>query len=1408
MKKNNRAMFYSLIMAIIMLALGIVSFWGRNHDSFDGIYATAPLTSAKTNWTDKKGKAVDLTELKPDKQGTLTIYYRLPKKVNGEDKIIFFSRYIKQIDAYIGNKKIYSSHPEIAADWLSLTEHYESFTNSVSLPAGSAGKQVRLTLKGFYQPIGKITSCSLGNDGAFLANYVRKNALRVGLGIISAVLGLTLLLFAFFAPLESKFKRSLIYYSIATILFSIMQMQEEMQLTVLFGHYHIWRLFTYPVMLLLPFLLIMAINEQLEYPKLAYTNFAFALSMLDLAYVLWRYWGKGEDFVSDRRFLISMIIVAITSAIAMILGDIYQAHKAAKEAKKEKENDSEHESVKVSYKTRQLIHWSYFATFVIVLICIGIDAYRYLALKHAIDDYAALRYGFFFTQILIFRQYFLSELDNMQQKGQDDTYIKMVNYDRLTGLYTQYYITQKISKEREEDPSIMPAIVYINLAKFKLYNVINGHEKGDECLKQVAEILRDIFGPDNLARFGNDHFVVFDQDDDGVMDRIEEANRRVGQIDLSFKLYLKAGIYYSDGSKSIENECDYAKTACDEVKDGAEKCYRVYTDEFSEQSAYTKFVVDHIDEAIANGDIQVYYQPQVHLMNGKLSGLEALARWNDQTRGFMSPGRFVPVLEDSNLTYKLDLYVLEEAAKLIKHQLDTGGKIVPISFNLSRTDFVTSDPNQVLMDLVKKYDIPREMLRVEITETILTEDPVKIKKAIDRFHADGFQVLMDDFGSGASSLNTLKEYGFDEIKLDMIFMRNFDDRSKKVIKPLISMAKSLGVHTLCEGVESKEQIAFLQDVGCEVIQGYYYGKPNTFQEVVDRLEELGVEWEGLDENSYFEIAGLVDVNVDQPLAIIDYNREKEGFEAFYLNSAFRSFAAQIGVVLDGDKQFSWYDQASQDKMLNFARSAARSTHEQLTSLTVSGREYQLSFKMVVNAHDHTLFKVLLLSSQAEEKMTSSSGYEDLPLPYLVVRPFYDKASQQADCEFVSVNQVFSQLLQLPKNEILGKKLTAALPGEEVQWSSLPLEVLRTGRASSHRLYSKHMAAWCEFTILPASQPACVALAFTKIEDNAPRLAALKRSGSLAAQSAALARTLNGPEDHASEINFSLVEVASLIAPERIYMFSAGQGKAELEYEWTRKTSLMGRVSDALAEKIIAYCEQRRGQQPYLYVSDMESLRFDRELYELNRKNVRILLYPLFSGKTLSGYLGVENFDADQLAYAKDLLGEYSRYLAAKLSVVGRLRQLPDLAASDHLTGLGSASAYQNELEKLKSDRQRAALLYLDLYNLRDYNADHGPQEGNLLLQQTADWLAESFAVSQLYRVSGEEFVAVMPEAGEAELNAKLEEVKDRQAGEDRIKLIWTGKVCDYPRHILDAAKQLDQALNERKSELYAAAKQD
>ncbi|WP_244661449.1 EAL domain-containing protein, partial [Lactobacillus nasalidis] len=1354
MKKNKCAIFYSLIIAAIMLALGIVSFWGRNQGTFRGIYSTAHLTSIGGKWTDKAGKQVNLQEIKPGKNDSVTIYYQLPKNLASQDKIIFLSNNIKQIDAYLGQKRLYHSHPEIAADWLNLTEHYESFTNSITLPASAAGKRIRLRLTGFYQPLGKISNCSLGNDGAFLARYFKKNVLRLTLGIISAVLGVTMLLFAIFAPLGSKFKRSLIYYSIATILFAILQMQAEMQLTVLLGHYHIWRLFTYPVLILLPYLLVMMVNEQLEYPRAIYAAYGFALSLADVVYVLWRHFFKGLDFSNDRTFLLSLVFVGIVSGVAMMVGDLFRSKKAVSEASPEELTESEQESANEAYKTRKLIHWSYLGTYFLLIVCIVIDCYWHFVHENSAADFSTLRYGFFLSQILMFRQYFLSELNNMQQKGQDDTYEKMVNYDRLTGLYTQYYLTQKLTKQRKEDPSIMPAIIYINLAKFKLYNVINGHEKGDECLKEVAEILKDIFGSEYLARFANDHFVIFDLDNDGVMDRIEEANRRVGQIDLSFKLYLKAGIYYSDGSKSVETECDYAKTACDEVKDGAENCYRVYTEEFSEKSAYTKFVVDHIDEAIANGDIQVYYQPQVHLMNGKLSGLEALARWNDQTRGFMSPGRFVPVLEDSNLTYKLDLYVLEEAVKLIRHQLDTGGQIVPISFNLSRTDFVTSDPNQVLLDLVKKYDIPREMLRVEITETILTEDPVKIKKAIDRFHANGFQVLMDDFGSGASSLNTLKEYGFDEIKLDMIFMRKFDERSKKVIRPLISMAKSLGVHTLCEGVESKEQIAFLKDVGCEVIQGYYYGKPNTFPEVVDRLKDLGVAWEGLDESSYFETAGLVDVNVDQPLAIVDYDRQQEKFAAYYLNSAFRSFAAQIGIVLTGRRDLAWSDQASQEKMLRFAGEAARSTHEQLTELTVGGREYQLSFKMIVNSHEHSLFKVELMSSRAKEKLASSSGYEDLPLPYVVVRPFYDKNIHAANCEFVSVNRVFTQMLRMPEEELLGKKITSALPGEEEQWSTLPLEVLRTSRASSHRLYNKHLEAWCEFTILPAALPACVALAFTKIEDNAPKLEALQKSGSLAAQSAMLARTLNGPEDHDSEINFSLVEVASLLEPERIYMFEAIEGKAVLKYEWSQKGRLMGNISDRLAGQIISYCDRLRGQQPYLYVSDMESLRFDRELYELNRKNVRVLLFPLFSQQKLLGYLGIENFDADRLAYAKDLLAEYTRYLAAKLSVVGRLSRLPSPAASDHLTGLGNQSAYQSELQRLKDQRIAAGLIYMDLYDLRDYNADHGPQEGNLLLQQTADWLSVSFDSRQLYRISGEEFVAVLPEASEAELEKR------------------------------------------------------
>ncbi len=1405
MKKLKSTTVYSIIIALVMAAFGVLSLYGRGESGFyQGIFSEDKIADVTNSWTDAKGRKAELGDLRPDK-GTdhKSIYLKLPENLGNNEHLILVSDNIEQISFYVGDKRIYVSHPQVSTAWLQLTPKKQPLTSEIMVPKKYAGQTARLYLSGIQQASGQIFNCRLGSSGRYLSDYLKNNTLLELLDVVIILLGLTTFILTLTAPLIDKMRSSLRYFAESSILFGLWQLQLEYVPAILYGHFRIWRLFNYPVLMVLPYLLIMVINAQLEQPRKGYAAFGFALSMIDVAYV------AGSWLLFKREMSDAVPVFQLVFAIAFVFDmlvsgiDLWR-HYARKRAEKETKplilDDFEAEKQKAKETESKLmlpLHWLLLAGMAALPLSAVFDLYQQVATHGGWIGYPALRLIFFCLQVVVFRQLLVSELAGMQHKGQDDTYLKMVNYDQLTGLYSEYYLTKKLNARRQASVSFMPTIVYFNLAKFKLYNVINGHEAGDECLKKVAQVLTEIFGSENMARFGNDHFVVISADEDQTIKNVQKANEAVSKLDPSFKLYLKAGIYYSDGTESIDTEYDYAKTACDEVKEGAKKCYQVYTAEFSEKAEYTKFVVDHIDDAIKNGDVEVFFQPQVHLMDGKLSGLEALARWNDQNRGFMSPGRFVPILEDSNLTYKLDMYVLEEAAKLIKRRMAEGKPMVPVSFNLSRTDFVTTNPNQILVDLTKRYDIPREMLRVEITETILTEDPVKIKRAIDQFHKDGFQVLMDDFGSGASSLNTLKEYGFDEIKLDMIFMRNFDENSEKVIRPLISMAKSLNVHTLCEGVESERQLAFLKDIGCEVVQGYYYGKPNNFSEVEEHLEDMGVEWENSDENSFFETVGLVDVNSDQPLALLAYGQGD--FSYYYMNAGFRSFAAQIGITLQDKHQMDWSDEDLQRQLAAFASVAQRSDHEQIAALTSAGETYRLRFKLIVRGDKHAMFKVTLLGSQNDAVTEGKQAYEKLPLPYVIVRPYYTHSEIGAEAEFVGVNRAFCQQVGLTKNELLGKKLTEVLPGDNPQWVKLPLAVLQTGRASSLRLYSKAMESWAEFTLIPAETPGCVAYAFTKIAGDSSELKRLKQAPDVAAQASILAWTLNGPEDHVSQINFSLAEVASLLEPDRVYLLTNHGGAGKLEYEWTKKQSLLGRISDRLSQALIGYLEQLRAGQPYLYISNMESLRFDRELYELTRKNIRILLVPLFKGQELLGYLGVENFEADRLAYAKDLLAQYTQYLSSKLATIQRMSELAAGTPSDHLTGLGNQTAYEAKLAELKEAKIPAGLLYTDLYGLRDFNVDHGPQEGNLLLQQTADLLNGIFPAQNLYRVGGEIFVAVLPQVSQEAFAAKQRELQAALAKSTRIHLLVTGKLCDYPKHIQQAAKQLDQALADLKA---------
>lgn len=323
-----------------------------------------------------------------------------------------------------------------------------------------------------------------------------------------------------------------------------------------------------------------------------------------------------------------------------------------------------------------------------------------------------------------------------------------------------------------------------------------------------------------------------------------------------------------------------------------------------------KYIVDHIDEAIEKHYIKVFYQPVIRTITGNLCGLEGLSRWEDPVNGFLTSMDFVPVLEKYDLISKLDIFVINEICKTINERITNNEPIVPVSFNLSRLDFLECDIFNEVEKSLRKYDVPRDMICIEITESVFVQNKEIITSAIDKFHNAGYKVWMDDFGSGYSSLNVLKDYSFDELKIDMAFLTNFNLKSKKIITSTIQMAKNIGVQTLAEGVENIDQYNFLRDIGCEKVQGYFFGKPMPIQDAINCCLSKNIKIETRLWKDYFDAVGVVDFNTDQAFALIEYDTKEIHFK--FVNQKFKDiinethgYAVQdLEIEANGDNQFS------------------------------------------------------------------------------------------------------------------------------------------------------------------------------------------------------------------------------------------------------------------------------------------------------------------------------------------------------------------------------------------------------------------------------------------------------------------------------------------------------------------------
>ena len=293
-----------------------------------------------------------------------------------------------------------------------------------------------------------------------------------------------------------------------------------------------------------------------------------------------------------------------------------------------------------------------------------------------------------------------------------------------------------------------------------------------------------------------------------------------------------------------------------------------------------QYIIENFAKALNEKWITVYYQPIIRAVNGRVCDEEALARWIDPVKGFLSPADFIPVLEESRQIYKLDLYILERVLEKMKLMTEQGYHMVSQSINLSRSDFDMCDMVEEICSRLDKAGVPHNKINIEITESILVNDFKFMLSQIERFKSLGFSVWMDDFGSGYSSLNTLSRIPFDLLKFDMVFMRNFDagENGKIILAELMRMAAALGKDTVCEGVETKEQVEFLQEIGCSKLQGFYYSKPVPIERIVERCKiKTNVIFEDPNETQYSELIGSINLH---DLSVLSQG-DKYGFTNFF-----------------------------------------------------------------------------------------------------------------------------------------------------------------------------------------------------------------------------------------------------------------------------------------------------------------------------------------------------------------------------------------------------------------------------------------------------------------------------------------------------------------------------------------------
>lgn len=408
--------------------------------------------------------------------------------------------------------------------------------------------------------------------------------------------------------------------------------------------------------------------------------------------------------------------------------------------------------------------------------------------------------------------------------------------DSLTKLFNLNKFSLDCENILKNNKNSTFAIIYFDIDNFKILNETFGHAFGDSVLIHIAKVLNDLLSPNHtFARLFNDHFAILYKYNEGgqeIIDLVNNINYKINSImvdsQLTLNLIPSFGIYLikkedNDINKIINN----ANIAKSSIKGLHNIIYKFFDEKTRNVILETIQLENDIKVAIAKNQFEVYYQPKYSLDSNKLVGAEALIRWNHPKKGYISPGVFIPISEKDGLIIEIGRLIFRKVCSDMNEWKKHNLSLVPISINLSRAEMYQPNLIKFIKDTLDEFNIDIHLLEIELTETAALSNLEYTYKLLEKFRDLGFKISMDDFGTGYSSLSCLKSMPIDTLKLDMEFIKDIevDTKSRNIVSSIISLAKSLNLTVIAEGLETKAQVDFLKNLGCDIAQGFYFCKP-------------------------------------------------------------------------------------------------------------------------------------------------------------------------------------------------------------------------------------------------------------------------------------------------------------------------------------------------------------------------------------------------------------------------------------------------------------------------------------------------------------------------------------------------------------------------------------------------------